>query len=209
MSSTDAGPAYRVVTERLVIRCWSPADAVALKKPIDQNLDHLRAHMPWARREPTTLSAKIEQLRSFRGEFDLGTDFVYGIFDPSEAEVLGGTGLHPRLGLDALEIGYWIAESYTHRGLAAEAAGALTKVAFEVNGVERVEIHCSVRNLASAGVPRKLGFVHEATLRQRRAAPGDAPADCMVWSMLRDEYENGPLRAIAVQAFDAAGFPLL
>ena len=42
------------------------------------------------------------------GPFDLGTDFVMGIFDRDESGVLGGTGLHKRRGAHALEIGYWI-----------------------------------------------------------------------------------------------------
>ena len=41
--------------------------------------------MPWAEQEPTEVEAKVELLRSFRGRFDLGQDFTYGIFDPDES----------------------------------------------------------------------------------------------------------------------------
>jgi hypothetical protein len=42
------GPAYRIHTQRMVIRCWHPQDAPLLKEAIDQNLDHLRPWIPWA-----------------------------------------------------------------------------------------------------------------------------------------------------------------
>jgi RimJ/RimL family protein N-acetyltransferase len=43
-------------------------------------------------------------------------------------------------------------------GYATSAAGALTGVALSLPGVTRVEIRCDVANLASASVPRRLGY---------------------------------------------------
>ena len=57
--------------------------------------------MPWAEHEPQPLDQKVELLRTFRGGFDLGQDFVYGILAPDESQALGGTGLHTRVGEDA------------------------------------------------------------------------------------------------------------
>ena len=121
------GPAYRVVTPRLVIRCWEPADAPLLKAAIDASIEHLLPWMPWAANEPTDIDTKIALIRRFRGQFDLGQDFTYGIFDREETQALGGTGLHTRLGSDAREIGYWVRADGINRGVATEAAGALTR----------------------------------------------------------------------------------
>src|SRR5262249_24384090 len=41
-------PPYRIVTERLVLRCWEPSDAAALKEAVDASIDHLLPWMPWA-----------------------------------------------------------------------------------------------------------------------------------------------------------------
>lgn len=196
------GPAYRIETARLVLRCWEPRDAPALKAAVDASLPELRPWMPWAAGEPTDLDTKVELLRRFRGDFDLGTDFVYGIFDP-EGEVVGGTGLHLRAGPAAREIGYWIRSERAGRGFATEATAALTRVAFEVDGVERVEIRCDPANARSAAIPRKLGFVHEATLRRRLDYP--EPRDAMVWTLFADGYRTSPCAAAEALAFDAAG----
>ena len=113
------------------------------------------------------MQARVDLLRRFRGEFDLSQNYVYGVFDREETEVLGGTGLHPRGGPGALEIGYWIHVAHINQGLATELSAALTKVAFCLHQVDRVEIHCDPHNVYSTAVPRKLGYLHEATLHKR------------------------------------------
>jgi len=202
-------PAYRIETERLVVRCWEPADAVALKKAIDESLDHLREWMPWVDAEPEPLEAKIQRLRVFRGRFDLDQDYVYAIFDRDESIVLGGSGLHTRAGERAREIGYWIHADHVNRGYASEATAALTRVAFEVCDMQRVEIHCSPANRASASVPTKLGFTHEGTLRRRGPVKEGAATDSMIWVLHADEYPHSPAASAAIEAFDAAGKKVL
>lgn len=209
MTDTKLGPAYRVETQRLVIRCWQPVDATHLQAAIDGSLDHLRPWMPWAEGEQEGVEARIERLRVWRAHFDLDQDYVYGIWNLTEDGVLGGTGLHTRRGPDTLEIGYWIHADHINQGLATEAAAALTRVAFEVNGVRCVEIRNAPENARSAAVPRKLGFVHEATLRQRLPSADGRFRDVMIWSLLDEEYPNSPAARAEIVAFDAAGRRIL
>jgi RimJ/RimL family protein N-acetyltransferase len=203
-------PPYRIVTERLVVRCWEPRDAPLLREAVDSSLEHLRAWMPWAHEEPRTLESQVALLRRFRGEFDLGQNFVYGIFEPGEAEVVGGTGLHLRVGEDALEVGYWIRASRIGQGLATEATAALTRVAFEVSGVDRVEIRVDPANEASLAVPRKLGFEEEATLRRRlEPVAGGDPRDVVVFALFGDAFARSPAASARVEAYDAVGARVL
>lgn len=202
------GPAYRIVTARLVLRPWEPRDAPLLKAAIDANLEHLAA-LPWSKQEPQPLAHKTAQLRRFRGMFDLDQDYVYAIFDAAEREVLGSTGLHTRAGAGAREIGYWVHRAHTGRGLATEAAGALTRVGFEVDEVERIEIHCAPGNAPSAAVARKLGYTHEATLRGRHRDADGKPRDTMFWSLFAADYPASPAARLPVEAYDAGGTRVL
>jgi RimJ/RimL family protein N-acetyltransferase len=203
-------PPYRIVTERLVLRCWEPSDAPALKEAVDSSLDHLRPWMPWAAQEPQPLEEKVRLLRRFRGQFDLGEDFVYGLFSRDEDEVVGGSGLHTRIGDHGLEIGYWIRASRVGEGLATETSAALTRAAFEVCGVDRVEIRVDPVNERSAAIPRRLGFVEEARLRRRLPAwEGGEPRDVIVYVLFRDAFAASPPASVALEAFDAAGTRVL
>lgn len=188
--------AYRITTDRLVIRCWDPADAALFKEAIDSSLDHLLPWMPWAGAEPTPLEQKADLLRSFAGQFARGEDAVYGIFDAAEQRVLGSTGLHPRGGDGAREIGYWIRADAVGQGLASESTAALTRAGFEVDGLRRIEIHCDPTNVRSAAIPRRLGYA-ETDERDGRGH--------LVFRIDRSEYPGSPAAAAALTAYDAAG----
>jgi RimJ/RimL family protein N-acetyltransferase len=200
-------PPYRIETERLVIRCYEPKDAPVLKEAIDSSLEHLRPWMPWARREPQPIEQKVELLRTFRGQFDLGTNFNYGVFDPSQSRQLGGAGLHPRGGECSLEIGYFIRAEAIGRGLATEVAAVLTRVGFEKCGLVRVDIQVDPANERSLNIPRKLGFVEEGRLR-RRLHPheeGGPWRDSVMFTMLEEELAGSPCMRYRYRAYDALG----
>jgi RimJ/RimL family protein N-acetyltransferase len=208
---TTAGlsnPAYRIETARLVIRCYEPSDVERLAESVRENVDHLKPWMPWAHAEPEPIEEKEKRIKRFRGMFDLGQDYVYGIFDPEETRLLGGTGLHTRLGESQLEIGYWLHKDFINQGLVTESTAALIKVAFELVHVHRLEIHCDPGNFASAAIPRKLGFTHEGTLRAKTRLL-DGWSDSMIWGLLDTEYPNSPAATAQIKAFDAFGRKLL
>jgi RimJ/RimL family protein N-acetyltransferase len=200
-------PPYRIVTERLVLRTWEPRDAPLLKEAVDSSIDHLLPWMPWAAHEPQSLQEKVALLRQFRGKFDLGQDFTYGIFTPDEEQAVGGTGLHTRIGDDAFEIGYWIRASRAGEGLGTESTAALTRVAFELTDVDRIEIRCEPENERSRAIPRKLGYREEATLRRRLRHP--EPRDVVVYSLFRDDFGSSPAATAVVEAYDALGTRVL
>jgi RimJ/RimL family protein N-acetyltransferase len=178
-----------------------------LKAAVDASVEELRPWMPWAHAEPQPLDAKVDLLRRFRGHFDLGQDFVYGIFSADETAALGGTGLHPRAGDGALEIGYWIRSDRTQQGLATEAAGALTRTAFEVSGVSRVIVRVDPDNAASLAIPRKLGFAEEGLQRRVLHGPDGSPGarDAVVFALVQDDFPSSSAARVEVEAFDATG----
>lgn len=203
------GPAYRIETKRLVLRCMGPGDAPAFHRAVEENLEHLRPWLSWTRHEPRKLEERVQRLKQLRSYFDRGKDFVYGIFDLPEKRVLGATGLQTRQGPGAREVSYWIDRDHCGQGLATEAAAALVRVAFEVDRVFRVELHCDPRNQASAVIARRLGFEHEATLKARRYYGDGPPGDTMIWTLFEDSYRRSLARDTALRAYDGLGRQVL
>lgn len=198
---------HRIETPRLTLRCWSPEDAPRLNAAIAASRAHLGEFMLWAKKEET-VDEEIAKLRRFRAAFNQNTDFIMGVFEKSGA-IVGGTGIHPRVGPGGLEIGYWIAADRTRRGYATELAAALTRVAFEVTKVRFLEIRTARSNAVSARIPKKLGFVHEATLPRRLELVSGAFDDADIFTMHADAYEGSPAHATPVAAFDAGGRQVL
>jgi len=76
-------------------------------------------------------------------------------------------------------------------------------VAFELCGVDRVEIRTDPANEPSRAIPRKLGYVEEATLRRRLGYP--EPRDAVIYSMFADGYPATPAASASFEAYDAIG----
>lgn len=195
-------PIYRIETPRTVIRCYNPLDAPLLEKSIQDSVDHLKPWMPWAHAEPEPLHAKVSRLRHMRAQFDLDNEYIFGIFNPEENILIGGCGLHPRTGPKSIEIGYWINVNYINQGYATEIAGALTKIAIQLYKFHRVEIHCDPKNIRSAAVPRKLNFIHEATLKDRVLNERGEFRDAMIWSITSTEYNQSKAKETKIVVYN-------
>ena len=152
----------------ILIRRWRVEDAALLSRAVADSLEHLRPWMPWAAGESMSLEQRRTWVEEREREWQEGGDVLCGVFVGDA--VAGGCGLHRRRGPTALEIGYWTHAAFTRRGIATAAAAALTDAAFRVEGIDGVEIHHDRANVASAGVPRRLGF------RFLGETPGDPEA---------------------------------
>lgn len=203
------GPAYRIVTDRLVLRAFELADATELSDAVATNIAHLRPWLEWVREGPRTLDAMLDLVRRMRGRFDMGEDFSYVVADKESGTMIGGCVLTPHPQDASATLGYWIAASSTGQGLATEAAAALVRVAFEVDRLELVEVHSVSANERSARVAERLGFVHDGTLRARLRSSDGSREDRDTWSMLREEFERSPAASARIAAYDALDRPIL
>lgn len=204
------GLPYIIHTPRLILRCWHPTDASQLRRKINDNLEYLRAWMDWAQQEPESLEMKRERLRRFRDDFLSRREYIYGVFAPDGLRIIGETGLriigaggsHTGESMDRFEMGYWIGQSHANNGLATESAAALTRVAFEVNRLERLEIRCDPRNKASARVAEKLGYIHRATLYRNKTDAEGRLRDTMVWRLDAKEYPDSRASEASVAVYN-------
>ncbi|KAM0346678.1 hypothetical protein ACHAPU_005391 [Fusarium lateritium] len=94
----------------------------------------------------------------------------FTICQPDGVSIIGGVGLKAREDIHhrTMEIGYWIAEEYWHRGIATEVISAFSNWAFDnFKHLVRLEAKVFEGNMASCRVLEKCGFEFEG--RQRAA----------------------------------------
>ncbi len=167
------------------LRSFEADDAEELYRLVDANRAYLAEWMPWA--GESRLESIRDFLRRVRQQADEDNGFQAAIVDPDGA-IAGVVGFHA---VDwnnrSTSIGYWLAEDRQGRGTMTAAVRALTSHAFEVWGLNRVEIRVAVGNERSAAIPGRLGFAREGVLREVERH-GDSFKDNVVYSMLAGEW---------------------
>lgn len=177
-------PRETLTHDRVTLHRWraGPAQAAELAQAVTESAEQLRPWMPWARGEYGLADAE-QFLDSCEQGWDDGREFNYAI--RSGGALAGGIGLMTRIGAGGLEIGYWVHAGHHRRGLATAATAALTAEAFTLPGIDRVEIRHDELNVASGGIPRKLGFTFVRTEPGTDARlDGSEPTD-LVWELTR------------------------
>ncbi len=179
-------PPAELVAGPLTLVAFTGSEAPALHRAVVENLGHLRPWMPWAAGEPTE-TAQADYIALSLQAWESGAAFGYWLREDVSGDLVGCAGLHHRVGPGAIEIGYWVSASRVRRGYATESARALTTAAFGLPGMERVEIHCDEANVASAGVPRRLGYRLDRVQDAEIEAPGESGPE-MVWVMAAADW---------------------
>lgn len=192
MRRADLSPVpARLRTERLLLERWHPRHASSLHPVLEANEAYLAPWIP-ARVAASAPVPELEaRLAGFAARFDERREWRYALLEPEGGAVQGEVGLYPRLAsgrvtfeaADRVEIGYWLRADATGRGYATEAARAALTIAASLPGMTCVEIRCDARNVASAAVPRRLGFGLAATIIEPPTAPGAGSVELQVWRL--------------------------
>ena len=167
--------------------------AAALADLLRQEKAHLSPYLP-ALGELTSLSAA-------RGHLAVAVDrarhhelFERHLFDGA---VLCGAIRLKNIDRDdrKAHIGYFLGSAFEGRGIVTSSMRSVLAFCFDTLQLNRLELRCAAGNERSMAVARRLGFVHEGTLRQDEFLHG-AFVDQHVFGLLRDDY----LQALLVRS---------
>ena len=163
------------------------SDAEELVRVVEANRGHLSPWMPWVESTPNTPDVRLDFIRGTRRQLAENDGLQTAIVESSE--IVGVIGFHS---VDwrnrSTSLGYWLAADRQGRGIMTEAVAALTTHAFDVWGLNRVEIRVATGNRRSAAVPERLGFAREGVLRQAER-DRDAYRDLVVYAMLSRDWD--------------------
>ena len=174
------GPDEVIEYGPLTLRRYRDDDLDDLVRAVAESEDHLRGWLPWVAGH--SVESEAQFLAQSARDWESGTAYNYVI--RTGGAFAGGIGLMARIGPGGLEIGYWVHRAFTRRGLATAASAALVEQAFRLPGVDRVEIVHDELNVASGGVPRKLGFT-EVGRRPIEPRPAAGTGVGVVWRLAR------------------------
>jgi RimJ/RimL family protein N-acetyltransferase len=183
-------PTPELHTPRLRLRPFTDADVAPLYAL------HSSAHVlrywdspPW-----TELARAHRFLATCRRIEEEGTGARLAVDRVSDGAFIGWCGLtgwNPDF--RSASLGYVFTSATWGHGYATETAHAVLRWAFDTLDLNRVQAETDTRNVASARVLQKLGFVREGTLREDCVVNGDV-SDSWVFGLLRREWHPTTVR---------------
>jgi RimJ/RimL family protein N-acetyltransferase len=115
--------------------------------------------------------ASVEEARAYverqRGRWAEGRGFSFAVAEAATGRAVGGVGLWLAAGLahGRAEIGYAIAPRDRGRGSAADALTAVTRFAWTIPALHRLELHIEPGNTGSVRTAERAGYQREGLLR--------------------------------------------
>jgi [ribosomal protein S5]-alanine N-acetyltransferase len=181
-------PTPTLHTARLRLRPFTGADAAALFAL------HSNAHVlrywdspPWS--DPACAERFLAVSRQMAED---GSGARLAMDRVSDGVFIGWCGLtrwNPEH--RSASMGYCLDDAAWGHGYATEGARAVLQWAFDTLDLNRVQAEADTRNVASARVLEKLGFLREGTLREDCVVNGDV-SDSGVYGLLRREWQPVP-----------------
>lgn len=179
-------PAGAILTERLVLRPFTPDDFDALHAMFgDPNVTRHLDHGPLSREAVRELLARISPMTGIdaqRNELRLAVELQ------ASGHVIGDVSLwRTSTKHNQGEIGFVLHPEHQGRGYAAESMRELLRIGFEDAGLHRIMGRCDAVNAASASLMERLGMRREAHFRENELIKG-AWSDELVYAMLASEW---------------------
>ncbi len=176
---------HRELGDGLAMTPVHPYLAESLYAAIDESREHLRLWLPWIDSASSSANTRafIEKAMLEMAE---KRSIVWAI-------ILDGRprGVVSFFDMNWItrrtQVGYWLAADACRQGVMTRCVKELENIAFGELGMEKVEIRCAVGNRASRGVPTKLGYREEGTLRRAEDLYGTV-VDHLIYGKLRSEW---------------------
>lgn len=173
------------IDERTFLEKLNLTHAESIFQAIDQNRAFLRKWLPFV--DYTKKISDTERfVKSIISKVSSNRDEVYVIWHKHEFAGLIGFKDIDRVN-EKIEIGYWLVQKMTGKGIATEATRKMVNLAFRNMEMNRVVIKCGVGNEKSSAIPKRLGFSFEG-IERNGERHGQSFIDLEIYSLLRNEW---------------------
>ena len=88
------------------------------------------------------------------------------------------------------EIGYWLAEEFTHKGIMMRSCIEIINYVFNNIQLNKINILAATENYSSQAIPEKLNFIKEGMLEDNECLYG-VFVDNYIYGMTRKRWKNG------------------
>ena len=175
-------------TASVLLRPFVAEDAPHLYEAARESMDPLCEWMTWCRPE-YSLEDSERFIVEAAEDWAKGERYSFAIMDASDGTFLGSAGInHLNRTHGFANLGYWVRNSKTRRGIATTATIQIARFALGQLGLNRMELLIPADNLASQRVAQKAGAKFEGLLRNRLVLRAKSH-DAVLYSLLLKDLD--------------------
>jgi RimJ/RimL family protein N-acetyltransferase len=181
----------QIETERLVIRKFEKGDGEGLFDLLERNdnREFLKEAIDEVK-EVHSLENAEKRTRSLASDFVSRNRFVMGIWFKETNTFIGGIWIEPKnWKVPSFEIGYYLDQGYTMRGLATEAVKRSIQFIFDDLKAHKTILITRDYNERSYKLAERLNFVKEGHFRESNREENKR-FGLLYYGMLKSEYNN-------------------
>jgi ribosomal-protein-serine acetyltransferase len=159
-------------TSRLLLHPLDATDSRDLWTAVDASRHYLEPWLPWVPFN-IDLDSSGRYAEASAADWDAARACRFSIRDRQTRRLLGVIGLEAFAHLhESVELGYWLRQDSTGKGLMTEAGRAVLDWAFGPINAHRVRVAAATDNHPSLAVIGRLGFRFEGIARQAERCHG-------------------------------------
>ncbi|MDG0870609.1 GNAT family N-acetyltransferase [Candidatus Lucifugimonas marina] len=173
------------VDNEILLRPILDSDRDDMWKALNAGCDYLGEYLPWMSDYKTEDDHTIG-FNTRRREQD-NFDGSRGYLLEYKGQLAGTVGFRAPNRDNVTEVGYWLRQDLQGQGIMIRSVESVITMLFVEVGLHRVTIRAATSNLRSRGIPERLGFKHEGTMRDGGFVNNEY-LDLEIYSMLDHEW---------------------
>ncbi|MCE7745689.1 MAG: GNAT family N-acetyltransferase [Candidatus Heimdallarchaeota archaeon] len=184
-------PSTQIESDRLIIRKYEKGDGKELFALLERNDNRtfLKDHVDEAT-DVKSLEDAETRVKSLSADWDARNRFVMGVWSKKTNEFIGNIWIEPKKWeVPSFEVGYYLDQGYTSKGLATEAVKRSIEFIFAELKAHKVILITRDTNERSYKLAERLKFVKEGHFRESNKE-GNRRFGLLYFGMLKTEYEK-------------------
>lgn len=176
-----------IIDNEVELRLLDTYHSEEIFKSIISSREHLIRYLPWVEKT-RTVEDTLDFIKNSKKQYAEGKGFDAGIW--YKDEFAGVIGFHSINKITReISIGYWLNENFLGKGIMAKSCKVFIDFAFNVYGLNRVEIRCAKSNKKSRAIPERLGFIQEGIIRDGELL-NEGREDLIIYGILKREWRR-------------------
>ncbi|MBI5471422.1 MAG: GNAT family N-acetyltransferase [Ignavibacteriae bacterium] len=183
-------------SERLLARQYVPSDARLLVEVYRANRDRLIDDFPARVSQIVDVKSAETFIHERAQLWKKRNAFFFGVWDKATKSYAGEVCFKDLLwAVPKADIGYFVVRECEGKGIMSASVAMLLPFAFEWLLLEKLQLRCSVQNVASRRVAERCGFLLEGVLRNDVVRGKErTPIDLVYYGMTPEDFRRLQLK---------------